>query len=243
MTRQNGARQVIVTRPDPDAASLASALRHTGFDPVVAPLMTIDLSEGPAPDLSGFQAVAFTSANGVRAFQARGGATEKPAFTVGPASAAACRDAGFAVVHPAAGSVESLADLIREHCRADQGAIYHGAGETLAGDLVALLKEAGLEARRDVLYTARAATHLPEPFARVLRGPDPGFVTLFSPRTARLAAALMADAGLTDAAHRMTALCLSPAVADASAALPWAALRVAEEPTTEALLACLNADD
>ncbi|HOP18912.1 MAG TPA: hypothetical protein PK585_02440, partial [Amphiplicatus sp.] len=59
--------RIIVTRPAPDAEAFAALARAAGFEPVFSAVMTIDFGKA-APSLNGVGALAFTSANGVRAF-------------------------------------------------------------------------------------------------------------------------------------------------------------------------------
>ena len=56
----------LVTRPEPDASDFAALLERAGMRAVKTPAMTIEPT-GAAPSLEGAAALAFTSANGVRA--------------------------------------------------------------------------------------------------------------------------------------------------------------------------------
>ncbi len=235
-------RRVIVTRPRRDAEGFARMLAEAGYEPILAPVMEIEPVPGPAPDLAQMQAVAFTSGNGVRAYLERGGSTDSPAFAVGPASADLCREAGFAQVHEAGGDVDKLADLILETCDPADGSVFHGAAETVAGDLVGRLQSAGHPATRETLYRTKTATVLPQAFADALAEADDHFtgVTLLSPRTARTVADLVAKAGLTERLKAVDAFCLSEAVASAARVLPWRTVWVAPDPNTASILACLD---
>ena len=59
--------RVLITRAEPDASEFAAACRSRGLEPVLSPVMRIEI-EKIEPDLSDVGALAFTSANGVRAF-------------------------------------------------------------------------------------------------------------------------------------------------------------------------------
>jgi uroporphyrinogen-III synthase len=54
---------------------------------------------------------------------------------------------------------------------------------------------------------------------------------------------LLSDAGLQKAAQGIIAIALSPRIAAALAALPWAEIRTASRPDHAALLACLGPAD
>ena len=87
--------RALVTRPEEDARAIAAELRAQGIETILAPMLSIVQRRDPKIDLSGIQALLFTSANGVRAFAAASGARDLPVFAVGDATAGAARNAGF----------------------------------------------------------------------------------------------------------------------------------------------------
>ena len=234
--------RILVTRPRADAEALVAALAARGHEALVAPMLEIRApAPGAAPpDLDGVQALLFTSANGVRALAALTARRDLPVFAVGDASARAARAAGFARVESAGGDVADLARLVRARCDPAAGALYHAAASRLAGDLKAALADAGFALRRDTLYESVAAQALPEALRAALASGRLDAATFFSPRTAATFVALVRDAGLAGACTRVTALCLSPAVATALAPLAWRAVSTAAEPTQDSLLAALD---
>lgn len=243
---------ILVTRPAEDAAPLAERLAAAGHRVTIAPLMTIRPLAGPAPDLTGVQAILFTSANGVRAFCARSAARDHPVLAVGDATARAAREAGFRDVVAADGDVHSLAALIARRLDPARGALFHGAGQVIAGDLAVLLAPHGFTVRRETLYEAVAADRLPDTAREALRSDVLDAVLFYSPRTARIFAEMIfADlatrADITGHLGRLIAGALSPAVAKALESGPWALqsnpwqrIVIAAEPTEAALLAALG---
>jgi uroporphyrinogen-III synthase len=228
--------RVLITRPREDAEALATALRAEGVESVIAPLLAIRAAAGVALDLAGVQAVLFTSANGVRAFARRTEARDLPVFAVGDATARAARAAGFARVESASGAVDDLAALVRARLDPEQGALLHGAGADVAGDLAGALAAAGFDVRRVVLYRAAKARRLPEAAARALAEGALDAVLFFSPRTAATFVSLARQAGVAPALVRLDALCLSEAVAAAARSVAWRAVAVAARPDQPALL-------
>lgn len=238
---------VIVTRPEPDASAFAERCRIHALEPVLSPVMEIEIEKAPIKlpgDLSDTGALAFTSANGVRAFAANCADRALPVFAVGQATAEAAKAAGFTAVHAADGDVDSLADHIAAESALAGKGLLHIAGEKRAGDLVALLEKRGISARRQSLYRAAPASGLSEAAQAALAAPKDEnralWVSLFSPRSARLFIALAERAGLKNALGRAQAACLSEAVAEA-AGPGWAARHVATERTAESLAALIAA--
>ena len=79
---------VWITRAEPGASGTAARAAALGFDPRVVPLLELaDLAVAPE-DLEGGGPLAFSSANGVRAFARLSTRRAGPVYVVGPATAA-----------------------------------------------------------------------------------------------------------------------------------------------------------
>ena len=231
----------LITRPAEDAGPLLEALNRRGHDGIIAPMLRIAFPDEPEPlNLEDAQGVIFTSANGVRGFERIEVRRDLPVFTVGDASAASARAAGFRRVASASGAIGDLADLIRRSVRPDKGVLVHVGGNRLAGDLAGMLRPEGFAIRREIVYRSEAVPVMPASAQAALEGGAVAGALFFSPRTAEVFATLAQAAGLNDRLGGITALCLSSAVArqlERSCALDvWAAVKVAERPATDALL-------
>lgn len=229
--------RVLVTRPEPGATRTAAHLAALGHAAVVAPLLEIEpvspaLPEGP------FDALAFTSPNGVEAY---GRVEDLPVFAVGPRTAEAARRQGFDDVRDCDGDAIAL---VRHIARTlPQGArVLHPVGADQAADLAALLAPHGIRVDSVVVYRAVAARRLPADLAAALQAGGIGAALHFSPRSARTLIACAQADGLLDALRGLTHLCLSPAIASVLSAAQMAAT-VAEAPNEAALLALLQRDD
>jgi len=237
VTRQ---MRVLITRPEEDAAPLASALGAHGIETISAPLMEIVYSDGPPLDLTGVQALLATSANGVRAFTRRSSCRDVSVFAVGDATAWAAAEAGFATIESAAGDVAALADLVHRRVDPKDGALLHVAGTAVAGDLGGRLGAVGFDVRRAVLYEVRTAARLPETIRAALETRAVDGVALYSPRTAKTFVRLVSDAGLAGQCGSLTAFCLSDAVAEAIGGLVWRRVAVAGRPDQAAMIALIS---
>jgi uroporphyrinogen-III synthase len=229
------ARTVLVTRPAPDGEIFARRIEARGHRAVVEPLLDIHFIEDAGFSLDGIDALAFTSANGVRALMHAcpdAPARVVPAFCVGKATATAARDAGFASIVAAGGDVAGLAATI---IKAAPGTVLHVAGRERAGDLAGLLAEGGVRARRSVLYGADVHARFSPATAKALPAGEIDDVAILSPRTARQFVTLIRQAGLEQAVAGMRLLALSTRVVEA-ADLNFAAKLVARVPEQDALL-------
>ena len=233
----------ILTRPLQDSRSLAAVLAARGHSSVIAPVIEVALRDDPPPPLDDVQALLFTSQNGVRAFAAATDRRDLPVLAVGRSTADAAGSAGFRNVESADGDSADLARLATARLDPTGGPLLHIAGKQVAGDLIGQLEQAGFATRRAVLYEARPVDRLPDAAAEALRGRKVAGALIFSPRTAKVFARLVAAAGLTESLSGLTALCLSTAVAERLGAGVWGAVRIADRPELPALLDLLDSAD
>jgi uroporphyrinogen-III synthase len=228
--------RVAVTRPEEDAGPLTAKLQAMGHEVVMAPLLTITPRDGVAiPDLR-WQAIAVTSANGIRALPTGHSLTSFRTLTVGPQSLKAAQAAGFAA-EAHGGDVNGLAGFIRAELDPKQGPILYVSGAETAGDLEAQLTAAGFLCIRVVLYDAAPAASLGG-LEDALRSGRLDAVLLYSPRSAKIWRGLVEAAGLAAGAAVVPHLCLSRNVA---AALPegWK-VAVSASPDEAAILELLE---
>jgi len=228
--------KLLVTRPALDAGPLSDLLTAAGHTVLLDPLLSIRFRDRSVLDLDGATGLLFTSGNGVRAFAALSKVRNLPVYAVGDRTATLARELGFAGVESADGDVAALVALVRLHRKPEDGLLVHVSGHDVAGELAQSLEGAGYSIRRAVLYDAEPAADLAPATRTALGTGTLDGVLLFSPRTARHFVALMHLSGLSGRSQRMTAWCLSPAVAKALDGLKLAQVLVASEPTQSALL-------
>jgi uroporphyrinogen-III synthase len=233
--------RLILTRPQNEARALAAMLRSRGHSAIVTPLLTIRMREEAEIPARNWQAIALSSAN------AMSHKALKPAppvlaaikvFAVGAQSAEAARQAGYEKVHAEGGNMEGLARAIARDCKADEGAILYPSGAETAGDLKGTLETKGFTVERVILYDAIAVESLSQDVLAALRTGRADGVLLYSPRSARLWAKLVAESGLTVEALRLRHFCLSPNVAAALG--PGFITEIAARPDEPSLVALLD---
>lgn len=175
--KADGPSAVWITRAGTGASGTAERVAALGFRPVVLPLLeTVDLPVDAA-DLAGQGPLAFTSANGVRAFARLSPRRDGPVYVVGSATAAAARRAGFRDIREGPGDVAALAARILAD--PPSGEVLHAAAREPAGDLAGSLLAAGRPARAVAVYATRETRPVPCDLEAALAAP---FVLVHSPR-------------------------------------------------------------
>lgn len=223
-------RQTVwITRAQPGADATAERVRALGHEPIVVPLLVVEPITDPGLDLADVGALAFTSANGVRAFAAICDRRDLTVFAVGQATARTAREAGFRRILSSDGDVAALAQGVAARRGEITGVILHPGADEPAGDLVGALAEWNVPARRLVLYGTRAA-ELGEAELAAVAGADVALV--YSPKGARALAEVLARRP----APGLRILGLSRAVLEPLADTPAAAKVSAPFPLEAALL-------
>ena len=169
---------LLLTRPEADARRFEARVRALApgdWRAVVSPLLEIvPLAEPAAPG----GVPVFTSAHAVF-FAGSGGG--RPAWCVGPRTAAEARAAGWA---PREGGGDAEALLAAIHASPPEPLI-HPRGVHARGDLAARLRAAGREVEERIVYDQRALPLTGEAQA-ALDGTAPVVAPVFSPRSAAL---------------------------------------------------------
>ncbi|HSF63408.1 MAG TPA: uroporphyrinogen-III synthase [Paracoccaceae bacterium] len=226
----------LMTRPAVQGARFAADLRaafpgaRVTHSPLMAPEFRVpDLPEG------GFAALVLTSETAVQGFRRLSAemraALPRMAWCVGDRTARAARAAGLRA-WSAQGDAGALVALVQG--ARPEGRLLYLHGADLRGDVAERLSSAGIETFSALIYDQR-----PQPLTpaarRLLAGRAPVIVPLFSPRTADL---LAAQAPLR---APLWVAALSPAVAQAAAALRPERMATAERPDAPALIAAIGA--
>ncbi|MCG7493899.1 uroporphyrinogen-III synthase [Thalassobius sp. Cn5-15] len=226
--------QLLLTRPQADSARFAAQLQAAAVEavPMIAPLMRIERL--PVPELSGDQAVIFTSRNGVWALPDGAG---RLAYVVGAATDAAAQKAGY-ITRVADGDAEALfRRIMADHAAGTfQGGLHHIRGRHARGNLAARLTDAGVPTEETVAYE-QVAQHFDSEIEKRLQSHENLMVALFSPRSASLFAA---ECQRIEVRAPLTVAAFSPAVAEALGPLPVVQCDVLPKPETSLMIDTLS---
>ncbi|NSX55077.1 uroporphyrinogen-III synthase [Parasulfitobacter algicola] len=219
---------VLLTRPAAKSLDFAARIRAGRADVtvIIAPLIQIEYCDLPA-DALGYDALVFTSTNGVLAYQNANAPAHKIAFCVGDQTATAARDAGLQAIS-AHGDVDQLFDLI---CKdAPSQPLLHIRGEHSTGDLAQRLNQRGFQTY-DVIAYRQIEILLSQDANAVLQRPGQVIAPLFSPRTADIFAPYAKDAKAS-----LDCVAISENVKQAATDFWTKSSRVASRPDAQSML-------
>jgi uroporphyrinogen-III synthase len=206
---------VLVTRPHPDSATTAAALRAKGYEVMQAPLLRFEPVACSGLDAD-YGAVLATSANALRAVEGQlEGLLKLPLFAVGEATAAAASKAGFGKVISADGDAAALRDLVlagvkkRQFRKSD--ALLYLAGHDLSRDLASDL--ADLNVVTVTTYRMAALSSLPREVCDAFAANSIQAVLHYSQRSARAFLDASRAEGVEISALAVPHCCLSPNIA------------------------------
>ena len=229
---------LVLTRPRAQAEEFAAEARARGWtgDVLIAPLMEIVLHDLPGDALDGVTTLIATSRHAIAAVARSAKRRDLPLWAVGPGTAQAARQAGFATVHEAGGDARALIRDLRE--AGATGPFLHLRGAHVAADIVAELGALGHEARGAIVYSQDATQLDAQALSRLQAG---GIFVLsaFSPRSATLLVKALHALDMRNSV--LHAIAISAAAAAPLRDLPLSSCRIAARPDADAMRIALSA--
>ena len=233
---------VLLTRPEPDNATSADALRARGFAVLRAPMLHVQALAFRVPDEMSHDGVIVTSANALRVISAhplRERLAGLPLFAVGQRTADAAKAAGFDKVLSAGGDVASLRKLIVGTANRTASLLYL-AGAELSADLAADLAADEIAVTTVTIYRVVTTDEIPADVAAAFADHAIEAVLHYSRRSAAAFVATLRRAGLEIAGLGVLQLCISEAVARVLREAGAASIAVADRPEEAAMFDALE---
>lgn len=192
---------------------------------------------GRLPDTTKFQALLFTSINGVKAFAALGGSVSVPCYCVGEHTASAARNFGLPAIS-ANGAAADLIVSVANDLNPTDGPLLYIRGGTAAGNVAEELVDREFSVISEVLYQQKKC-ELTQTAEQALAQGEVNALPLYSPLTARRLANVLEN-NLEWPTDKLTPLCISENVASELRNLPFAHIEVASEPNGAAMLGLIG---
>lgn len=234
--------RVLVTRPEPGASRTARRLADAGFQPILLPLTeTVALAVDAGAVADAAAAVAVTSANAVRHApkEVIAALAGLPCHAVGRKTAEAARAAGFLSVSEGPGNAEALADALAGGF-AGQTIVYLCGRVRFPGFEERLLAS-GVQVRAVETYDTVVLDYSDEAVLARLSARPVEAVLLYSAKAATAMQALASRPVLRDHFQDTRFFALSGRIAAALGDVAGERIRIAPEPSEDALLGLLQA--
>ncbi|OYV40348.1 MAG: hypothetical protein B7Z80_04790 [Rhodospirillales bacterium 20-64-7] len=231
-------KQVLITRPEPDASESAARVIALGFTPVVAPIFELRCLPDALPVSKGIAATVLTSRNAIGACPPF--LHSLPAFAVGPATTKRAMQAGFRRVINGDANADALAALISRELSPQAGTLLLPTAKGQGTQLAAVLRQGGFRVLRRVAYEISRLSALPDRGAAALRSGEVAAALFFSTESAIHFVHLLISAGLEETTRDVEAVSISERPIMALRRLPWRRISVAAKPNQDAMLALLS---
>ncbi|MER8577247.1 uroporphyrinogen-III synthase [Mesorhizobium sp. M1423] len=234
--------RVLVTRPEPGASRTARRLADAGFQAILLPLTeTVALPVDAVAVADTAAAVAVTSANAIRHApkEVIAALAGLPCHAVGRKTAEAARAAGFLSVSEGPGNAEALADALAGGY-AGQTIVYL-CGRVRFPGFEERLQAAGAQVRAVETYDTVVLDYSDEAVLARLSAQPVEAVLLYSAKTATAMQALAGRPALRGFFEETRFFALSGRIAAALDDAAGERIRIAPEPSEDALLGLLQA--
>ncbi len=231
-----GKKLVLITRPEEDAAVFAQVLEGQGISSLIQPMLDIQPVSFELPDLSAYQGLIFTSANGVRGFAAESYERAIPAYTVGKQTESAARAEDYSHILCAEGVGEDLAALIQAHALKEISKLLHIRGQHVAYPLAPVLQSKGYSVDELIVYEAFQCETFSKETHSALQNEQVQAVTFFSKRTAEAFIGAVDKGGLSAALAGIKALCISESVLNCVRDYNWQDAYAANTPDQDGVV-------
>lgn len=233
---------MVITRPEPGLSETAQRISQLGWQPLLMPVMNIQILPVGSIKIETMQAIVFTSRQAIApmvqqlliqniAYQ------QIPVFTVGDITAKDAKQAGFLRVTSANQDAVALASLIKNTLDPQKGLLLFPSAKEQGQLLIALLKQAGFSVSHREVYQAQPVQALFDDFFQALEKETINSILFFSSETARFFMELLPENSY-QFLKLVQAVGISIKMKKILERAPWAYVDIAKHPKTEEIL-CL----
>lgn len=230
----------LLTRPIIDGEKTATLLLKLNHHVHVDPLLEIKRIETPQILFDQYQAIIFTSPNALRSFDYPVNAKSILTFAVGKKTEKTAKDLGFKHIICGNGNSKDLSGLIQSMIFPKNGPILYLSGNDVAGTIEEDLKAAFFNVDVRKIYKAGASESMNEDTLKLLAQEEIDYIPFYSPRSAHIFIELIKKAKMEKKLEKISALCLSPAIAEVISTLKWEDILISTAPNQAALYSLID---
>lgn len=225
---------VLITRPIEDATELADDIHALGYETTIQPFLIIEPVDVTLPDMTAYDALIFTSANGIKAFCAVDTHRDTPIYVVGQNTQKTAEKYGFSTIINADGSLKELESLLNNQEK-HQKLLYLRARD------IAHPLQTHHKMEEVIIYQSIRNHDIPSDLVTSIQNADFSHILFFSRRTAQhFVTFIHHTPSLETGLKRTKALCLGDSMLEFLEELPWHSIHIADMPNRQGMVDLLK---
>jgi len=203
---------IIITRPKEDSPYLIENLIKLGHVVTHLPVIKIEKLQTKKINLLNYQAVIFTSSNGIRFMNLEKFNSKIKCFCVGKATEFTAKQAGFVNTYTSEGTVDSLVELIIRTLDIKSGKLLYLSSEFISKDLDKDLINAGYSIDRISNYTSLPVEEINKETLNFFKKNPPNVIFIYSSKSAKNLFNLINKYSLLNVVTQSNLMCISEKV-------------------------------
>ena len=212
---------IVITRPKEDSLHLIENLIKLGHEVTHLPVIKIEKLETKKIDLLNYQAIIFTSSNGIRFMNIEKFNPKIKCFCVGKATELTAKQAGFVNTYTSEGTVDSLIELIIRTLNYKSEKLLYLSSEFISKDLDKDLIDAGYLVDRISNYTSIPVKEIDKKTLDFFEKKPPDVIFIYSSMSAKNLFNLINKYSLLNVVTQSNLVCISEKVLSVLKKIKW----------------------
>jgi len=212
---------IVITRPKEDSLYLIENLIKLGHEVTHLPVIKIEKLKTKKIDLLNYQAVIFTSSNGIRFMDIEKFNSKIKCFCVGRATELTAKQVGFVNTYTSEGTVDSLIELIIRTLNNKSEKLLYLSSEFISKDLDKDLIHAGYSVDRISNYTSISVEEIDKKTLDFFEKKPPDVIFIYSSKSAKNLFNLINKYSLLNVVTQSNLVCISEKVLSVLKEIKW----------------------
>jgi uroporphyrinogen-III synthase len=212
---------IVITRPKEDSLYLIENLIKLGHEVTHLPVIKIEKLETEKIDLLNYQAVIFTSSNGIRFMNIEKFNLKIKCFCVGKTTEFTANQVGFVNTYSSEGTVDSLIELIIRTVNNKSEKLLYLSSEFISKDLDKDLINAGYLVDRISNYTSIPVKEIDKKILDFFEKKPPDVIFIYSSKSAKNLFNLINKYSLLNVVTQTNLVCISEKVLSVLKQIKW----------------------
>ena len=212
---------IVITRPKEDSLHLIENLIKLGHEVTHLPVIKIEKLETEKIDLLNYQAVIFTSSNGIRFMNIEKFNLKIKCFCVGKTTEFTAKQVGFVNTYSSEGTVDSLIELIIRTMNNKSEKLLYLSSEFISKDLDKDLINAGYLVDRISNYTSIPVKEIDKKILDFFEKKPPDVIFIYSSKSAKNLFNLINKYSLLNVVTQTNLVCISEKVLSVLKQIKW----------------------